>query len=89
MLRSVVSLLILWTIYPVAWALCDGGNVISPTGEMVFYGVLDLLAKPVFTLVHLFSLRKVDLSLLNLQSGKVGPSFPSDIRVILSPTLTL
>lgn len=37
---------------------------------MVFYGILDLLAKPVFALVHLFSLRKCDLSLLRLQSGK-------------------
>lgn len=24
----------------------DGGNVISPDSEMIFYGVLDLLAKP-------------------------------------------
>lgn len=37
---------------------------------MVFYGILDLCAKPVFALVHLFSLRSCDLSKLQLQSGK-------------------
>jgi bacteriorhodopsin len=37
---------------------------------MVFYGTLDLLAKPVFALVHLYSLRGCDLSKLQLQSGK-------------------
>jgi hypothetical protein len=37
---------------------------------MVFYGILDVLAKPVFALVHLWSLRKCDLSRLQLQSGK-------------------
>lgn len=60
----------LWLLYPVAWGLADGGNVISPTGEMVFYGVLDLFAKPVFALVHLFSMRGVDYSALQLHSGK-------------------
>lgn len=37
---------------------------------MVFYGILDLLAKPVFAFVHLFSLRKIDYSSLHLTSGK-------------------
>lgn len=37
---------------------------------MVFYGVLDLCAKPVFALVHLFSMRGVDYSALQLSSGK-------------------
>jgi bacteriorhodopsin len=60
----------LWFLYPICWALADGGNVISPTGEMVFYGILDLLAKPVFTIVHLIALRNVDYSALKLSSGK-------------------
>lgn len=60
----------LWFLYPIAWGLADGGNVISPTGEMVFYGVLDLFAKPVFALVHLYSMRKIDYSRLELSSGK-------------------
>jgi hypothetical protein len=37
---------------------------------MIFYGILDLLAKPVFLFVHLYLLSKEDLSRLQLQSGK-------------------
>jgi hypothetical protein len=37
---------------------------------MVFYGVLDLLAKPVFALFHMFALRKCNYSSLHLKSGK-------------------
>lgn len=39
--------LFLWTLYPVAWGLCESGNVIAPDSEAVFYGVLDVIAKPV------------------------------------------
>lgn len=60
----------LWFLYPIAWGLADGGNVISPDGEMIFYGILDLLAKPVFAIIHLWALRKVDYSALQLVSGK-------------------
>lgn len=60
----------LWFLYPIAWGLADGGNVISPDGEMVFYGILDLLAKPVFAIIHLWSLRNIDYSALQLASGK-------------------
>ncbi|CAK7909304.1 30 kDa heat shock protein [[Candida] anglica] len=35
--------LIVWILYPVAWGLCEGGNVIQPDSEAVFYGVLDLI----------------------------------------------
>lgn len=44
-----VITLFLWTLYPVAFGLCEGGNVISPDSEAVFYGVLDVVAKPVST----------------------------------------
>ncbi len=36
----------LWFLYPICWGLADGGNAIHPDSEMVFYGVLDVLAKP-------------------------------------------
>lgn len=35
---SSVYLGLLWLLYPICWGLSEGGNVISPTGEMVFYG---------------------------------------------------
>ena len=42
-----VLTLVVWTCYPIAWGVAEGGNVISPDSEAVFYGVLDFLAKPV------------------------------------------
>jgi bacteriorhodopsin len=48
---------------------------------MVFYGILDLLAKPVFALVHLYSLRSCDLSKLRLQSGKFTEESQIDEKV--------
>jgi bacteriorhodopsin len=31
----------LWMLYPVCWGLSEGGNVISPDSEFIFYGILD------------------------------------------------
>lgn len=56
----------LWFIYPIAWGLCEGGNVISPDSEAVFYGVLDLLAKPVFGALLLWGHRNIDPAILGL-----------------------
>jgi bacteriorhodopsin len=67
---SACILSFLWLLYPIAWGLADGGNVITADSEMVFYGVLDVLAKPGFLFIHLFLLSKEDLSRLQLQSGK-------------------
>lgn len=64
----------LWLLYPIAWGLADGGNVITPDSEMIFYGILDVLAKPVFLFFHLFSLSKLDLTALQLHSGKFSAS---------------
>lgn len=33
---------IVWLLYPVSWALSEGGNVLQPDSEAVFYGILDL-----------------------------------------------
>lgn len=51
---------ILWFCYPIAWGLCEGGNVISPDSEAVFYGVLDLFAKPVFGALLIWGHRNID-----------------------------
>jgi len=40
--------LILWTLYPIVWGLGDGSRMLSVDGEIIAYGVLDVLAKPVF-----------------------------------------
>lgn len=67
---SAVLLSFLWLLYPIAWGLADGSSRITPDSEMIFYGILDVLAKPVFILWHLFSLSKLDLTALQLSSGK-------------------
>lgn len=40
----------LWTLYPIVWSLSEAGDVTSTESEAAFYGVLDLLAKPVCAL---------------------------------------
>lgn len=62
----------LWFLYPISWGLCEGGNVISADGEAVFYGVLDLLAKPVFTALLLWGHRNIDPSALGLHIREAG-----------------
>lgn len=56
----------LWILYPVAWGLAEGGNVISPDSEAVFYGVLDFLAKPIFGALLIWGHRNIDPARLGL-----------------------
>ncbi|TFK92409.1 family A G protein-coupled receptor-like protein [Polyporus arcularius HHB13444] len=69
-LRSAGYLSFLLMLYPIAWGLSEGGNVLSPTHEMIFYGILDLLAGPVFLFFFLWSLRSVDYGAFGLLSTK-------------------
>lgn len=50
----------LWFLYPIAWGLSEGGNVIAPDSEAVFYGILDIMAKPVFGALLLWGHRNID-----------------------------
>jgi len=50
----------LWFLYPIAWGLSEGGNVISGDSEAIFYSVLDVLAKPGFGAVLLFAHRNIN-----------------------------
>ena len=56
----------LWCLYPVAWGLCEGGNVIAPDSEAAFYGALDVCAKPVFGALLLWGHRGIDPARLGL-----------------------
>lgn len=67
-----VMTIFLWFFYPIAWGLAEGGNVIHPDGEAVFYGVLDLLAKPVFTGLLLWGHRNIDPAALGLHIREAG-----------------
>ena len=56
--------------YPIAWACAEGGNVISVTSEMIWYGILDIFAGPIFLFFFLWNLRGVDYAAFGLHSGK-------------------
>ena len=56
--------------YPIAWACAEGSNIITVTSEMIWYGILDVLAGPVFLFLFLFELRNVDYKAFGLHSGK-------------------
>lgn len=62
----------LWFMYPIAWGICEGGNVISPDSEAIFYGVLDILAKPVFGTLLLWGHRTIDPAELGLHIREYG-----------------
>jgi len=65
-----IGLMLIWGLYPICWGLSEGGNVITPTSEMVFYGILDLLTKPLFLFAYVRHISSVDYGLFGLQSGK-------------------
>lgn len=57
---------ILWILYPIAWGLSEGGNVIHPDSEGVFYGVLDILSKVAFGAIMIWGHRNIDPGRLGL-----------------------
>lgn len=58
-LTLMIRTLFIWMLYPIAWGLCEGGNVISSDSEAVFYGILDFCAKPIFSLMLLRGHRQI------------------------------
>lgn len=75
----VVSMTIL---YPVAWACSEGGNVISPAREMVWYGIFDLVTGPLFIFTYIFGLKSIEFNTFGLTSGKLseGPGGMDHMR---------
>ena len=55
----------LWVLYPIAFGLSDGGNVIGVTGSLIFFGVLDVMMVP-FAFFFLFLARKWNYARLHL-----------------------
>jgi len=64
----------LWILYPIAWGLCEGGNVISVDSEGIFYGILDVFAKPVFGALLILGHRNISPASLGLQIRDYGDS---------------
>ncbi|KAI5363538.1 putative archaeal/bacterial/fungal rhodopsin, rhodopsin, retinal binding protein [Septoria linicola] len=64
---SLVWTLLVWICYPICWGVSEGGNIIALDSEAVYYGVLDMFAKPFFSMMFLFSVRKVEPARLGLR----------------------
>lgn len=56
----------IWMMYPIAWGVSEGGNVIAPDSEMVFYGILDLVMKMGVTALLLNGHRNIEPEHLGL-----------------------
>jgi bacteriorhodopsin len=67
-----VLLIFVWFLYPIAWGLAEGGNVIHPDSEAVFYGVLDILAKPIFGALMIWGHRNIDPATLGIYIHDYG-----------------
>lgn len=59
-LTSLSTLLLM--LYPIAWALSYGGNVIQPDSEAVFFGVLDICFFVILGAVFLFFTNGIDFT---------------------------
>lgn len=70
----------LWFIYPIAWGLSEGGNVIAPDSEAVFYGILDILAKPVFGALLIWGHRNIDPATLGLHIRDYDQAPPNKVN---------
>ena len=57
---------LLWLLYPIAYGVADGSNVIGVTPGAVFFGVLDVLLAPVVAIGFLVLSRRWDYGRLNL-----------------------
>jgi len=65
-------------LYPISWGLSEGGNVISNDGECVFYGVLDIFSKGLFSLGLIYLARELDFKKLGLwmyDHGRISPGY--------------
>jgi bacteriorhodopsin len=61
-----VGIVFLLFIYPICWGLSEGGNVITPDSEAVFYGVLDICTFIFLQGFFLYRVRNVDFVTLGI-----------------------
>jgi bacteriorhodopsin len=74
---SAIYLIFFWIIYPIAFGVSEGGNVIAPDSEVVFYGVLDILSKLGLTFLILWGFRDIEPQRLGLANGEGTHAAPA------------
>ncbi|KAL8345888.1 hypothetical protein RB598_000009 [Gaeumannomyces tritici] len=72
-LTAALLTVVVWIFYPIAWGLCEGGNILHPNSEAIFYGILDIFAKPVVGFILVLGHRNIDFASLGFASQKPGP----------------
>ena len=68
-------------LYPVCWGISEGGNVISPDSEFIFYGILDCCLIPITAAAFLLLNRRIDPAILGLYIRTYEDPIPSYRRV--------
>ncbi|KAK5084705.1 hypothetical protein LTR05_005783 [Lithohypha guttulata] len=68
---AAIPIIAVWMLYPVAWGVCEGGNVIAPDSEAVFYGILDLTTKLLIPGLLIWNHRNIDLARLGFHIRNV------------------
>ncbi|KAK3903848.1 hypothetical protein C8A05DRAFT_42979 [Staphylotrichum tortipilum] len=63
---------LLWLLYPIAWALSDGGNYIGVTAGFIWFGILDILLLTGIGFAVLFFARRWDYGRLNIAFTQYG-----------------
>lgn len=71
-LRCGVLTLVLWFLYPIAWGLSEGANVIHPDSEAIFYGILDIFAKPGFGILLILGHNTIEPASIGLRIREPG-----------------
>ncbi|KAI6781963.1 uncharacterized protein J7T54_005174 [Emericellopsis cladophorae] len=61
-----------WLIYPIAWAVTDGGNVIGVTQMAIFFGILDVLLVCGLAFAFIFLSKGWDHHLMHLHFTRDG-----------------
>ncbi|EWG50243.1 hypothetical protein FVEG_09519 [Fusarium verticillioides 7600] len=63
---------LLWMLYPIAYGISDGGNVVGVTGSFIFFGILDVLLIPGLAFAFMFLSKRWDYGALNLHFTQYG-----------------
>ncbi|KAI5801247.1 hypothetical protein EDC01DRAFT_716444 [Geopyxis carbonaria] len=71
-----VFTMVIWTLYPIAWGVSEGANIIASDSEAVFYGILDVLAKPVFGIWILWGHRRFGLNRFGIANPRYTAGLP-------------
>lgn len=66
--------ILLFLLYQICWALCEGANVIQPDSEAVFYGVLDICFFCIIGMYLLFATKNIDFVASGIR-GNEDPVF--------------